>query len=199
VLFSESYVTDVTVEPTRRSTVNARSLCAVAAAGLALGLAACGDDDDESASTGTGTQEEQTTPAPTGPAGETVNLSEIEYSIHPDDVRLEKAGVVEFNVRNDGSVTHALEVEGGDIEEETEDIAAGESATLKVDLPKGVYELYCPIDDHKEQGMTSELRVAGATGTAEDSGGEDESGEDESGEDESGEDESSDDSSSSGY
>jgi uncharacterized cupredoxin-like copper-binding protein len=103
-------------------------------------------------------------------------------------VNVNKAGVVEFDVTNDGSVTHALEVEGGDIEEETEDIAAGDSATLKVDLPKGVYELYCPIDDHKEQGMTAELRVAGATGTAEDSG--DESSEDDSSED---------DSSSSGY
>jgi uncharacterized cupredoxin-like copper-binding protein len=172
-----------------------KSLFAVTAAVLALGLglAACGEDDDEESAgtgTGTGTQEEQTTPAPTGPAGETVSLSEIEYSIHPDDVRLDKAGVVEFNVRNDGSITHALEVEGGDIEEETEDIAAGDSATMKVDLPKGVYELYCPIDDHKEQGMVAVLRVAGATGSAEDSGGEDESSEDESGDD---------DSSSSGY
>lgn len=168
-----------------------KSLFAVIAAALALalGLAACGEDDDEeSAGTGTGTQEEQTTPAPTGPAAETVKLSETEFKIDPADVNVNKAGVVEFDVTNDGSVTHALEVEGGDIEEETEDIAAGDSATLKVDLPKGVYELYCPIDDHKEQGMTAELRVAGATGTAEDSG--DESSEDDSSED---------DSSSSGY
>ncbi len=43
-----------------------------------------------------------------------------------------------------------------------------------------MYELYCPIDDHKEQGMVGELRVAGATGTAEDSGGEDESSDDDS-------------------
>ncbi len=172
--------------------MNAKSLCAVAAAGLALGLAACGDDDDESASTGTGTQEEQATPEPTGPAAETVKLSETEFKISPADVDVKKDGVVEFDVTNDGSVTHALEVEGGDVEEETEDIAPGESATLKVDLAKGVYEMYCPIDSHKEQGMTGELRVAGATGSAEDSGGsEDES----SSEDDS----SSDDSSSSGY
>ena len=160
-----------------------KSLFAVTAAVLALGLglAACGEDDDEeSAGTGTGTQAEETTAAPTGPAGETVKLSETEYKIDPADVSVDKAGVVEFDVTNDGSITHALEVEGGDIEEETEDIAAGDSATLKVDLPKGVYELYCPIDDHKEQGMVGELRVAGATGTAEDSGGEDESSDDDS-------------------
>ena len=177
--------------------MNAKSFCAVAAAGLALGLAACGEDDDEeSASTGTTTTEEQT-PAPTGPAVETVKLSERElaieqaqkqdreYEIDPADVSVDKEGVIEFEVTNDGSVTHALEVEGGDVEQATEDIAPGQSATLKVDLEKGVYELYCPIDSHKERGMTAELRVAGATGSAEDSGGEDDSSEDESGSDDS--------------
>lgn len=168
--------------------MKAKSLFAVTAAALALGLglAACGDDDDEE-SAGTGTQEEQATPEPTGPAAETVKLSESEYKIDPADVSVDKEGVVEFKVANDGSITHALEVEGGDIEEETEDIAPGDSATLKVDLSKGVYELYCPIDSHREQGMTGELRVAGATGTAEDSGGEDESSEDDSSEDDSSE------------
>ena len=169
--------------------MKAKSLFAVSAAGLALGLglAACGEDDDEeSASTGTTTTEEQATPAPTGPAAETVNLSETEYKIDPADVSVKKDGVVEFKVQNDGSVTHALEVEGAGLEEETDDIAPGESATLKVDLQKGVYEMYCPIDDHKEQGMVGELRVAGATGSAEDNGGEDESGEDESSSDDSG-------------
>jgi uncharacterized cupredoxin-like copper-binding protein len=173
----------------RRNSLNAKSLCAISAAGVALtfGLAACGEDDDEEgASTGTTTTEEQATPAPTGPAAATVNLSESEYKIDPADASAKKAGVVEFKVTNDGSVTHALEVEGGDVEQETEDIAPGDSATLKVELQKGVYELYCPIDDHKGQGMTAELSVAGATGSAEDSGGEDESSEDESSSDDSG-------------
>jgi uncharacterized cupredoxin-like copper-binding protein len=158
-----------------------KRLYAVAAA-LALGLAACGDDDDddESASTGTGTQEEQ--PAPARPASETVTLTETEFKIDPADVEVDKAGVVEFKVENAGSVTHALEVESADLEEETDDIAPGESATLKVRLPEGVYELYCPIGDHEDQGMTGELRVAGATGAAEDNGGDDDSG----GEDDSG-------------
>ena len=160
--------------------MNGKSLCAVAAAGLALGLAACGEDDNEdSASTGTTTTEEQQ-PAPTGAAAETVNLTESEYKIDPADVSTKKDGVIEFKVQNDGSTTHALEVEGGDVEQETEDIAPGESATLRVELQKGVYELYCPIDGHKDKGMTAELSVAGATGSAEDSGGEDDSSEDDS-------------------
>jgi uncharacterized cupredoxin-like copper-binding protein len=150
-------------------------LCVVAAV-VALGLAACGDDDEEeTASTGTGTQAEEA-PAPTGPASETVKLTETEFKITPAKVTVDKAGVVEFEVENAGGITHALEVEGDDLEEETEDIAAGESATLKVDLPEGTYELYCPIGDHEDQGMVAELTVGGGGGSAEapdddDSGG----------------------------
>ena len=157
--------------------MNGKSLFAVSAAGvtLAFGLAACGEDDNgDSASTGTTTTEEQQ-PAPTGPAAETVNLSETEYKIDPADATAKKAGVVEFKVTNDGSITHALEVEGGDVEQRTDDIAPGETATLKVDLQKGAYELYCPIDDHKGQGMEADLSVAGATGSADDSGSDDDS------------------------
>jgi uncharacterized cupredoxin-like copper-binding protein len=176
--------------------LNGKSLFAVSAAGVAFafGLAACGDDDNESASTGTTTTEEQQ-PAPTGPVAETVNLSESEYKIDPADVDAKKAGVVEFKVQNEGSITHALEVEGAGVEQRTDDIAPGESATLKVDLQKGAYEFYCPIDGHKDQGMEGELKVAGATGSAEDSGSEDESSEDDSSEDDSSSSSSDDDSS----
>lgn len=158
--------------------MKAKSLCAVAVLALALGFAACGEDDDEeNAATGTGTgtttQEEQ--PAPTGPASATVKLTETEFKIDPADVQVDDEGVVEFDVENAGSVTHALEVEGAGLEEETDDIAPGDSATLKVDLAKGVYKLYCPIDGHEEQGMVGELSVAGATGSPED---EDESSDD---------------------
>jgi len=182
--------------------LKAKSLFAVTAAGaaLGLGLAACGEDDNEdSASTGTGTTEEQATPAPTGPAAETVKLSETEYKITPSDVDTKKSGVVEFEVTNDGSTTHALEVEGGGVEQRTDDIAPGESATLKVDLSKGVYEMYCPISNHKDLGMTGEARIAGATGSAEDSdSSEDESSSDDSSSDDSSSDDSSSDDSS-GY
>ena len=165
--------------------MNSKSLCAVAAA-LALGLAACGDDDDESASTGTTTEEQTTTPS--GPAGQTVNISETEFKITPAQLNLQKGGSVEFKVTNDGGTTHALEVEQGETEFETEDIAPGSSATLKADLQPGEYELYCPIDDHKGKGMTATLTVGGAassggTTTTEDDEGDEDSGSDDSGSD----------------
>ena len=152
--------------------MNAKPLCAVAAAAV-LGLAACGDDDDDETAgtgTGTGTQAEQA-PSPDEPASETVTITETEFALQPAEVAVDKAGVVEFKVVNAGGITHALEVESEDLEEETEEIAAGESATLKVDLPAGTYELYCPIGDHEAQGMKGVLNVGGASGSPEDDDG----------------------------
>ena len=155
----------------------------VVLASLALGLGAgvvaagCGEDRDGSveveggttggttATTGTtetgttGTTETGTTTT-TGPADETVKLTETEYAIKPGRVQV-AAGVVEFQVSNKGGIAHALEVESEELEEETEDIAPGKSAKLKVDLPAGTYELYCPIGDHEDRGMKAELVVKG--------------------------------------
>jgi uncharacterized cupredoxin-like copper-binding protein len=70
---------------------------------------------------------------------------------------------------NVGSVDHALEVEGQGIEEESSEVAPGETTTLKVNLPKsGTYEIYCPVDGHKDKGMEGMITVgssAGAGGT----------------------------------
>ncbi len=173
--------------------MNAKSLCAVAAA-IAMSLVACGDDDDDetaSMGTGTGTQEEQPAPPPEKPVSETVTLTETEFAIEPADVKVAEAGVVEFKVENAGGITHALEVESDDLEEETEDIAPGDTATLTVELPAGTYELYCPIGDHEQQGMTGTLTVGdggeapsddgGSSGGDDDSGGAEAPGGDDSG------------------
>ena len=160
--------------------MNAKSLCALAAA-IALGLAACGDDDDDdTAATGTGTQAEQTPPPPDKPASQTISLTETEFAIEPADVSVAKAGVVRFKVENAGGIPHALEVESDELEEETEEIAPGETATLTVELPAGTYELYCPIGDHEDRGMTGTLTVGESAGAPSDddgsSGGDDDSG-----------------------
>ena len=63
-------------------------------------------------------------------------------------------------VTNDGQTTHALEVEGPGEEVETDALAPGESADLTVDLTQpGTYEMYCPIDGHRDQGMEGEITV----------------------------------------
>src|SRR6266516_3637187 len=67
---------------------------------------------------------------------------------------------------HDGTVTHALAVEGNGVDENSADISAGSSGTLKVTLPKaGTYEIYCPVDGHKNQGMKGKITVGGSSGS----------------------------------
>ena len=76
-------------------------------------------------------------------------------------------GSYTFHVVNDGSVVHALEVEGPLGEVETADLAPGESADLDVDLSEpGDYEMYCPVDGHKDEGMEGTISVGGGGGGA---------------------------------
>ena len=69
-------------------------------------------------------------------------------------------------VTNDGKITHAFVIEGNGVEEKTGDIAPGATKTLRVTLSKaGSYEMYCPIDGHKDQGMKGTITVGNAAGS----------------------------------
>ncbi|MBN1530816.1 MAG: cupredoxin domain-containing protein [Thermoleophilaceae bacterium] len=127
-----------------------------------LALGACGGDDDES----------EPAAAASG-GGETVKVSATEFEFTPSSPSVEKAGTITFDVTNDGSVDHALEVEGPGDEVETDTIPAGRSAKLTVDLSKaGTYEMYCPIGNHRQMGMEGTIKVAAGGGQpAEDEGG----------------------------
>ncbi len=59
--------------------------------------------------------------------------------------------------------SHALEVEGNGVEEETDTIGPGESTELTVDLEEGEYEIYCPVGNHKAMGMVGTLTVGAAS------------------------------------
>jgi cupredoxin-like protein len=71
------------------------------------------------------------------------------------------AGPVTFHVRNEGSIPHGFEVEGGGVEKELAPIAAGDSASLDITLKPGKYEVYCPVggDSHKRLGMVTQLEA----------------------------------------
>jgi plastocyanin len=118
-------------------------------------LAGCGGSSKSSSSS-----------EPSGNVMQTVQISEKEYSLTPGTVTVSKPGTYAFHVTNKGTITHALEVEGNGVEEESGDIQAGSSATLKVTFTKnGSYEMYCPIDGHKAQGMKGTLTVGSTGGT----------------------------------
>ena len=70
-------------------------------------------------------------------------------------------GTYTFEATNDGGVDHALEIEGNGTEEKTETIGPGESASVTLDLEGGTYEMYCPISNHRDLGMSGEITVSG--------------------------------------
>jgi plastocyanin len=102
--------------------------------------------------------------AATGSVIQTIEVKETEYKLSPDKINLNKPGTYVLKAENTGSTTHALEIEGKGVEEETEDLQAGQSAKLRVALKPGKYEIYCPVDGHKEQGMEGTVIVKESSG-----------------------------------
>jgi uncharacterized cupredoxin-like copper-binding protein len=91
----------------------------------------------------------------------TVEVVLADFSIEPSAIAVEP-GSYTFRVVNEGGTTHALEIEGPDGEVETGNLAPGESADLTVELSEpGEYEIYCPVDGHRGQGMEGAITVRG--------------------------------------
>jgi len=101
-----------------------------------------------------------------GAVVQTIQISEKEFSLNPSTVNVSKPGTYEFEATNDGTVTHALEIEGNGVEEKSGDIDPGAKTTLRVTFSQeGSYEMYCPIDGHKGQGMSGSVVVGGTAGS----------------------------------
>jgi plastocyanin len=129
------------------------SLAALAAA-AALALAACGDDEEEA-----------TSPSDSGeePAA-TVDVSEVDFAIEPENATVDESGLIEFAVTNDGETAHALEIESEPEEAVSDTIESGDSTTFTAELDPGEYKWYCPIGDHEQRGMVGTLTVGGGPG-----------------------------------
>jgi plastocyanin len=113
-----------------------------------------------------------------GGGAQTVQVSATDFAFDPAELSAE-AGEVTFELTNDGQAPHALEIEGGGVEEKSDTVDAGASTTLTVDLEDGNYEIYCPVGDHADRGMVGTLTVGGGgagAGTNEGDTGEDETG-----------------------
>jgi plastocyanin len=71
------------------------------------------------------------------------------------------AGHYEFVARNSGQHMHALEIEGPGGEHRTRTLGPGQSGSLDVTLKPGTYEVYCPVDGHKDLGMKTKITAVG--------------------------------------
>jgi uncharacterized cupredoxin-like copper-binding protein len=148
---------------------------------LPLSVVACSSsDDDSSSSTATpGADMTATMPATSSGEGTTVQVTEKDFELSLDQIDL-PAGKVTFEVSNEGPTTHEFVViktdlaadqlpqsdnvvtedaDGINVIDEVEDIAAGETKELSVDLEPGHYVVICNIATHYGLGMRSDISV----------------------------------------
>lgn len=144
----------------------ARGLYLLAIGLVALSIAACGDDDDNSGSAADETTEATTTeqaPASSGGNATTLDIDATENGgLGFSKTKLNaRAGDVTVSMANPegNQAPHAIEVEGNGIEEVGETVQAGGTSTVTANLKPGKYTFYCPVGDHREQGMEGTLTV----------------------------------------
>jgi uncharacterized cupredoxin-like copper-binding protein len=135
-------------------------LLAIGAA-VAIPMGGCGGSSNDNSTSNADTQASTTGGAAATGAGDTVNLTATDFKFNPSDSTV-SSGDVTFNEKNDGQVTHSLEIEDvtpGHDQELEGDVSPGQSGTLKANLAPGKYEFYCPVGNHKEMGMEGEITV----------------------------------------
>jgi len=95
-----------------------------------------------------------------------VNVAASEYAFAFTDssgnpVNSVPAGVVNFHVKNNGSIEHDFQIAG----QKTPTLNPGQSATLTVTLNGGAYNYACTIGEHASFGMFGQFTVTGQVQT----------------------------------
>jgi plastocyanin len=125
--------------------------------GLMLSLTSCSEPGGGLGGGEQEPREEAASPVPEDAPTAEVGLTEYQIEM-PTSL---SAGAQVFRVTNNGASEHNFEVEGQGIEEQFEsNLSPGETRTLQLDLAPGTYEVYCPVGNHREQGMEMQLTVA---------------------------------------
>jgi plastocyanin len=140
---------------------------AVMAAVTALALAGCGGDDEPSGTSGAAddtptaesTPTETSTPAASGGATLKIAADPDGAKKFTESTLTADAGEVTVEFSNPSQLPHAVEIEGNGIEEETETVTGKDAAPITVDLKPGEYTYYCPVGDHRAEGMEGKLTV----------------------------------------
>lgn len=122
---------------------------------FALLLAGCGGTSGGTGNPGQGHLGETA-----GVVDTTVTIILKDFTITPTDIKLPNAGAYTFILYNEGSQRHSLKIEGNGLNARGNEINFGKTATFKVTFKKaGTYQMYCPVDSHKDLGMTGTITV----------------------------------------
>ena len=119
---------------------------------LALAVAGCGSGDESTPNAGSGGGSESG-----GGGGQQLALSApADGSLKFDKTDLQaKAGTITINFDNQSDSTpHAVEVEG-----KSSDTVTKAKTSVTVDLQPGTYTYFCPVGNHRQEGMEGTLTV----------------------------------------
>lgn len=140
---------------------------AVIAASAALVFAACGGDEEEPAPAATEAATEAPTEAPTEAATEAPAAAASTLTIEADPggenaftetEATAEAGQVEIDFKNPAQVPHAVVIEGVD-GATTETVQGADAPPITVELEAGEYTFFCPVGNHRADGMEGKLTV----------------------------------------
>lgn len=134
----------------------ARAALALVAAGT---LAACGGGSDNNSGSSGASGSEDGSASVGSDTGTSVTVDETDFALALS-VDTFSPGVYTFEASNGGDTTHALEIDGPGVQDAASDqIGPGESTSLTVTLEAGDYTIYCPVDGHRDMGMTTTITV----------------------------------------
>jgi plastocyanin len=134
---------------------------ALVAACAALALAGCGSDDNSDSGGGSTSTPASGSSDGGGGGGSTVSLSAPADGSKKFDqaTATAKSGTVTIKFDNPSSLPHAVEIEGNGVEK-AGDVVTSADTSFSVDLKPGEYTYYCPVGDHRDEGMEGKLTVS---------------------------------------
>ena len=129
-----------------------RRLTLIAAIAV-LAFAGCGGDDKEPASSSGSSSSSS--------GGENITIAaDPGGALKFDKTELTaKAGKVTVTMDNPSDVPHAVEIEGNGVEAEGKTVGKGAKSVASADLKAGTYDFYCPVGNHRAEGMEGKLTV----------------------------------------
>jgi plastocyanin len=121
-----------------------------------LALAGCGGDDEKAAS-----DSGSSSSSSSSSGGENLALAaDPSGALKFDKKTLSaKAGKVTITMDNPSDVPHAIEIEGNGVEAEGKTVGKGAKSIASSDLKAGTYDFYCPVGNHRAEGMEGKLTV----------------------------------------
>jgi plastocyanin len=129
------------------------------AAAAALLFAGCGGDDDEPATRGNeSTPSAAPTEAATGSSTLAIEADPSGENAFTETELTATAGEVTIEFANPSQSPHAVVIEGADATTET--VTDADAPPVTVELAAGEYTFFCPVGNHRADGMEGTLTVS---------------------------------------